>query len=58
MAAPEPSPRGRLLASRDRADHPAAKDERCSIKRIHEPHPYGAIQPEGGLRYWCPGRTM
>lgn len=58
MAAPEPTEKGKRLASRDWADHPHAKDERCSIKRVHEPHPYGAITPGGGLRYWCIGRTV
>lgn len=71
MSAPEPSARGRLLASPDRADHPhavalgqctlhahAAGGERCAIKRVHPPHPYGPIHPSGGLAHWCLGRAM
>lgn len=65
----EVSERGRLLASKDRANHPnavalgqchlhphAGGGERCEIKRPHMAHPYGAIHPAGGLAHWCLGR--
>ena len=57
-----PEPRWRDLPpsgyeSRNREDHPAAVDQRCQIKRPHEPHPYGRIMPEGGLAHWCKGKS-
>lgn len=50
----EVSARGLLLESRDRADHPHAREETCSIRKPHTPHPYGPIHAGGGLTYWCP----
>ncbi len=42
-------------ASRDRADHPGALDQVCSLIRPHDPHPYGPVLGAHGLAYWCPG---
>jgi hypothetical protein len=59
------------LASKDHADHPHAValgdchlhahrggGKRCDVPRVHEPHPYGPIHPDGGLTHWCEGRTV
>lgn len=53
--APPWTPKARRLASRDPDDHPHAQTKRCSLRYPHEAHPYGRIDPRGGLANWCRG---